>query len=250
MGRVSFDHYGARARLIKDPLLASARLLEHRGLEALVVDDISEKLALMDKDMLLDIGCGVGALTELLSKKVKTVVGVDHADCVARLQERGLPNVEVIAGNWLDVKMERRFSKILAYDVVHYLGSPEEVVAFIVKALGLLMPRGRMLVGDIPSDDMRSRFDDSLWGNGYNTAWNHARNGLEDEEERLTLMGLSDEEQEQLKAMDAEGVRFGDDELLMLVANIRRNGFQAWLLPQPESLPFGVQREDLLICRP
>ena len=248
LGRSSFAQYGERALHITDPLQATARLEMHRHRERMIVRDVIDKLDLVPTDTLLDIGCGIGNLTIPLSFLVERTVGVDHPDCVARL-ERRCPEVGTVAGNWLDLPMTEHFTKILIYDVVHYLAGIVEVTAFIDKALRLLEPRGAMLVGDIPSDDLRERFDNSKYGKQHNIEWNETLNQVVPID-RVNYSTAPGDVIERLQEKDPELVTFNDANLMALMAAIRMAGYQAWLVPQVEWLPFAVQREDLLVRRP
>jgi cyclopropane fatty-acyl-phospholipid synthase-like methyltransferase len=239
VGRDSYHAYGERARVVKDPFMATARLPTHRKLERLVVQDIAAKLDLQPEDRLLDIGAGVGQLTIPLSYMVSEVTAIDHPDCLERLKRRAPEQpIRMIPGNWLDMDLKESFTKILIYDVIHYLGKGEGA-GFIDKTLKLLESRGRMLIGDIPSVDMRKRFDSSLFGQRFNFKWNAELDAALDK-----YASLFDGRK------DPDLVIFGDDQVLALVREIRRAGLQAWAVPQPESLPFATQREDILVMRP
>jgi protein-L-isoaspartate O-methyltransferase len=252
VGRDSYAAYGERARVIKDPFIATARLPIHRKLERLVVQDIAAKLDLQPEDRLLDIGAGIGQLTIPLSYMVSEVTAVDHPDCLERLKRRAPEQpIRMVPGNWLDMDLKESFTKILIYDVIHYLGKGEGA-AFVDKTLKLLESRGRMLIGDIPSVDLRERFDSSLFGMKFNTKWNADLDAAVDEYAKR--LGTEEEINKHNSLFDGRKdpdlVVFGDDQVLALVREIRRGGFQAWAVPQPESLPFATQREDILVMRP
>jgi 2-polyprenyl-3-methyl-5-hydroxy-6-metoxy-1,4-benzoquinol methylase len=251
VGRDSYDAYGERARVVKDPFIATARLPMHRKLERLVVQDIAAKLDLQPEDRLLDIGAGIGQLTIPLSYMVSEVTAVDHPDCLERLKRRAPEQpIRTMPGNWLDMDLKESFSKILVYDVIHYLGAGEES-AFVNKTLSLLESRGRLLIGDVPSANLRQRFDNSVFGQKFNTKWNA------DLEAAVNEYGanMSAEELDRHNTLfqekkDTDLVSFDDERVLGLVREIRRAGFQAWAIPQHESLPFATQREDILVMRP
>lgn len=249
MSRASYEAYGERARLMRDPLKASARLTMRRAQEKLIVGDIVEKLDLKPADRLLDIGCGIGNLTIPLSFLVADVLGVDHPDCVARLQRR-IPEerVRVLAGNWLDLELGESFTKVLVYSVLHYLTNMAEVGMFVEKALKCLERGGAMLLGDLPSQDFRERFDNTPEGSTFNANWNRGiEASLAEEAEIFTEMSMATVTH--LLQPDPQTMIFHDLDLLQLVGSIRKAGFDAWILPQDNDLPFRTQREDILVRR-
>ena len=46
---------------------------------------------------------------------------------------------------------------------------------------------------------------------------------------------------------DPDTVSFDDDSILKLLAHIRQQNCDAWILPQPHNLPMGHTREDILV---
>src|SRR3990167_1109553 len=153
MGHRSLDIYAERARLIADPTVASGRRPVDRESMPAIRSAVIERLELGKDDVLLDIGSGFGELTVPLSYFCRFITAVDHPDVLARMPER--PNIERIPGDFLKVDFgERRFTKILAYSMLHYL-EPDEITAFVYKAIGLLADGGLLLIGDVPNDPYR-----------------------------------------------------------------------------------------------
>ena len=64
----------------------------------------------------------------------------------------------MISGNFLKIKLKRKFDKILIYSVVHYLSSEGEFQKFIHKAISLLKHKGILLIGDIPIKEYEKAF--------------------------------------------------------------------------------------------
>lgn len=246
MGDLSFERYSKWAS-IKDPLYATGRPPVTRARERLIVADIARKLELKPEDRLLDIGSGIGTLTIPISFMVSRVTAIDSPACVGRLKKRAPDeNIDIIEGNFLSTPVTQSFNKILAYSVLHYLASPDAVMAFINKALKLLERHGRMLLGDIPNSSVKGRFEGTPEGQVYARAWNANQE----------VIAQSREEYESLEPFDRDMPRdpalvtFDDAGTVTLLGAIRGAGFGAWLLPQPSDLPFGDWREDLLIVRP
>lgn len=244
MGRRSFDNYGERARLIADTTQASARLLITKEQERRILADVMHKLDIQPRDRILDIGCGIGTIGIPLSFLVESYVGIDHPDVVRRFYSRySGDNVELLAGNFLDLTIDRKFTKILIYSMLHYL-SKTEIVGFLERALPLLEPRGLMLIGDMPNDDEHQRFDNSTFGAFWGVKWRQEMtDSLPAEAEALIASPMSQQR-------DTDVVNCGDDLILGLVGAIRKVGYSCWLLPQPDDLPMWFSREDLLVMKP
>jgi tRNA A58 N-methylase Trm61 len=89
VSRQSLKVYAERARLISDPLQASARLEFMRLSEKLIIPkDLLQKLEITPTDRVLDIGAGVGNISIPLSFFVAEYTVVDHPDVLSRMKTR------------------------------------------------------------------------------------------------------------------------------------------------------------------
>lgn len=230
--------YAERARLIADETVASGRRPMDREFNSAIRSSVLARLELNGNDRLLDIGSGIGMLTVPLSYFVKSVTAVDHADVLARMPDR--PNIEKLAGDFLTLDMGgRKFTKILAYSMVHYLSSYEAVVQLVGKALSLLDEEGLLLVGDMPNDGYRQRTQHSA--QAQIVALSLGVRMIEREEERKQLESVL------TLPPDKEIPDFSDDHVLDLLRQVRHAGHHAYLFRQPQALPFHQGREDVLI---
>lgn len=249
MSDVSFNRYGGWAS-IDDPLYATGRPPQTRSRERLILADVAKKLELGPEDRVLDIGSGIGTLTIPMSFMVSRVTALDHPACVARIKKRApTENIDVIEGDFLGTEVTRSFTKILAYSVVHYLGSTEEVLAFVNKAVNLLERHGRLLIGDLPNNSLKARFESTPEGQTYAKEWNATFDRWASPNTEKELADLEPFNRGALKA-DPQLATFNDSTVVGLMAAVRSAGLHAWLLPQPHDLPLGPWREDLLIVRP
>lgn len=241
MSRKSFAYYGALSRQSISMTERAGRYPSQRESERRIFFDISEKLALEPDDLVLDIGCGVGQLAIPISFVVNEIVGVDHPAVLALLTERGhAPSLAPLPGNFLDIDFgTRMFNKILVYSVVQNLTDEAEVVAFLKKASRLLLPAGRLLIGDISNVDRKRRFQDSAAGKVFELEWSRAGGSYSN----IDASQLTNEE------LDEDRVVFTDEVVLRTVQTIRGWGLDAFVLPQPHDLPWGNSREDILVLR-
>lgn len=122
--------------------------------------DLLALLALLDdRTVVGDLGCGTGAMAEVLAPAVGRVVAVDDSEAMlgaARARLEGVPNVELKAGSLeaLPVDDGALDAAVLSL-VLHYVPEPLPALAEAARAL---RPGGKLLVVDmLPHDreDMR-----------------------------------------------------------------------------------------------
>jgi cyclopropane fatty-acyl-phospholipid synthase-like methyltransferase len=244
MGRQAFENYGRAATRDFEYIVLSGRYATLKTAEKRVVADVVSKLQLTGTDDLLEIGCGVGNLLIPLSFMTGSVTGIDHQGCLTRLQER-FPkpdNVTLIPGNFLDLDIEPRFSKILVYSVIQLLSNGQEVRDFVLKAARRLRPGGRLLIGDIQNLQKYERVDSTDAGRAWRKTFTQQ---VDDYRSKHGAAGMSDCIDP--KDYDKAYVRIDDALLLGLIGELRSLGFEAYLMPQPADLPFGLFSDDLLV---
>ena len=238
MSQVSFENFARAASQtdLPDTEIAGRYPFQAQA-ERRILGDVIEKLALQPTDRLLEVGCGPGNLLIPLSFFVSEATGIDNAPAIERMRCRAptAQNIVGTSGNFLEIPLDNgRFDKVLVYSVLHYLSSQTEVLAFVDRCIHCCAPGGRILLGDLPNRDRKLRFSRSTAGETVRTEWNqqvtqagkHAFDTLPGDERLVTI----------------------DDQLLLAVlAHVRQLGHEAYLLPQPQDLPFGGSREDILI---
>lgn len=238
MSQVSFENF---ARAARQSNLADTEIAGRYAFQAVaerqILPDILAKLDIKPTDRLLEIGCGPGNLLIPLSYFVAQAIGIDNTAAIDRLNARApiAEQMKGIAGNFLDIDLgDQVFDKILAYSVLHYLTSEEEVVRFIDKALSLCAPGGRLLLGDLTNRDHKARFANSTEGRKVRAEW---------EKQVANSTGHPFD----ALPSDNQLVAVDDNLILDILKRYRQRGHEAYLLPQPPELPFGGSREDILI---
>lgn len=101
----------------------------------------------------LEIGCGLGAITNMLCEKCKKVTAVELSKrraTAAALRCRDKENLEIIVGNLNDIEFEEKFDYITLIGVLEYQGtytdSSNPYVDFIKKIKSFLKPQGKLLI--------------------------------------------------------------------------------------------------------
>lgn len=241
MSRISFENFGKRAKCLKDYKQMTGRYNMQEGAKRKIFGDIARKLDLKPDDSVLEIGCGVGDLLIPLSFFVKDITGVDHEACLEQLRARfrKSKNIHFIPGNFFDVSIRNRYDKILCYSVLQYLEDEKEVFRFIDKALGLLVPEGMALFGDIPNVSTKKRFTESQRGRKFDKKW-----------QRLVKKEKNSLKNKISLSADKKMIEFDDDLMVAVLQRFRKKGYHAYISSQPSDLPFGNTREDIIIIKP
>jgi ubiquinone/menaquinone biosynthesis C-methylase UbiE len=112
---------------------------------------VARQLDLSAGDQLLDLCCGNGLFAEFFANIVHEVEAVDLSpQLIARLQERGLPNVRASVGDIREAQFgASRFSKVFWYAGIQYI-EERDIVVVIRRIRQWLKPGGILLIGDVP----------------------------------------------------------------------------------------------------
>jgi protein-L-isoaspartate O-methyltransferase len=232
-----FDAYGEALAHIGSPRVAAGRYYFQD--ERHILRDVTGKLHPEPEHRLLEVGFGSGLLLLPLARMVREAVGVDHPSAVERLDTPN--NVSLVAGRWPDVTVDGRFDRILAYSVLQYVTDHGEADRFIDACLDQLADGGILMLGDLPNHDAARRFKRTQAGRDFMDAWADRIDDNWDEE--MTA-------RDRIFAAVDHDTFTDDDFIVVTVARYRRQGFDAYALPQPDGLPFFPGREDVIIRRP
>jgi 2-polyprenyl-3-methyl-5-hydroxy-6-metoxy-1,4-benzoquinol methylase len=235
------DAFGRLAQEVAHPTVAAGRHAFQAADEARIVPDVASKLDVQPDHTLLEVGCGTGNLLLPLARQVREATGLDHSGCIDRMRRQRLPgNVKLVQGTWPETQLGQLFDRILVYSVVHYLLDVEEAMVFIDACVASLTPNGRLLVGDLPNRSKSARFVATNAGQKFQDHWR----------DQINQDGEDDAVQKRIFRDLSGGGSFIDDEFVFsLLLRWRDEAHETYLLPQPNDLPFGHTREDVLIHR-
>ena len=140
--------------------------------------DLIALLSLLDDSLVVgDLGCGTGALTEVLAPSVSRVIAVDASKAMlasARRRVGDAPNVELRQGALESLPIDAGALDVaILFLVLHYVPEPALALAEARRVLG---PGGRLLVVDMmphEQGDLRERMG-HVWqgiGEGMLAEW-------------------------------------------------------------------------------
>jgi 2-polyprenyl-3-methyl-5-hydroxy-6-metoxy-1,4-benzoquinol methylase len=238
--------YAAFARRARDERLSKYEKIGfpdsyRAGFEAAIFADICEKLPRLAESGLhiLDIGPGCSELPRMLIDRCR-VQGhdlhlVDSPEMLSLLADA--PFIDKRPGLFPNCRADLadllgRVDVILAYSLLHHVVLDANPFDFLDLCIQLLAPGGALLIGDIPNVSKRSRFFSSGAGVAYHRAFT-GQNSLPAVAFNVPVPGQID-----------------DAIILGLLARARAAGADAYLLPQPASLPMHNRREDILVRKP
>jgi SAM-dependent methyltransferase len=241
---LTYERFRALAR--DSSLSASERIgfpdAMREGYEEAIFADLLAKLPALSRPgvKVLDIGIGAGALAARIARhcneKAIALCAVDSPEMLALIDSPGC--LVKIAGRFPDCLGDVTaanpdgYDAIIVYSVLQHVILEANADDFFDAALGLLRPQGHLLLGDLPNASMLKRFLDSEAGIAYHKKY------------------MKTDAPPAVDWKPPERGRFDDAAIIALLSRARGAGFNAWLVPQPATLPFHQRREDLLIQRP
>lgn len=211
-----------------------------QGKESAIFFDIINKLGWdqsKTKKTFLDIGPGCSELPLMLleycKKTTSRAILIDSREMLDQLPTE--PHIEKFEGYFPEDVRELietnqgKVDYIVAYSVFHYVFYNTCIYKFLDVALSLLKPGGKLLIGDIPNISKRKRFFSTPTGIAFHKEFTNTD----------TLPEVTH--------LIPEPTQIDDGVLSGLVQRYRNFGYEAYILPQPASLPMYNRREDLLI---
>jgi hypothetical protein len=212
------------------------------GYEGAIFADFQSKLPrLLDRELeILDIGPGCSDLPHMLIDLCRSQGHRIHLIDSQQMLEQ-LPDADFIVKRPGLFPRDRdtasdlvgKIDVMICYSVLQYVFIDANPFDFIDLAIELLAPGGgEFLIGDIPNASKRRRFFASEAGIAFHRAFTQTDTSP-DVQFNTPLPGMID-----------------DAVVLALLARARAAGVDAYLLPQPPSLPMSNRREDLLLRKP
>jgi len=239
--------YESMRKLAQDESLARCERVGfprtyREGKESELWLDIISKLSNLQRtdQLFLDIGCGCSELVDTyldyLKERQSFVVLSDSPEMLTKIASTN-DQVEKIAGrfpeNFSEIEKYRgSFDAILSYSVAQMVFEEGNLWSFLDSCLLLLKAQGQLLIGDLPNESKRSRFFSSDTGVKFHQAFK----------------GTNEPPPVFLTATKLGGI--DDSIILAILSRMRARGYEAYVLPQSNGLPFCNRREDILVVKP
>jgi len=211
------------------------------GKEEAIFTDIMSKLQIrnVQGQILLDIGPGCSDLPNMIHRyatskgcKIILVDSKEMLDALPNNQDTTkyigqFPN-EV---SDLLVSYQNSVDYIVTYSTLVCVFYDQCIFKFIDAAVVLLKPGGRLLIGDVPNVSKRKRFFSSEAGKQFHKDF------------------MKTNEDPTVEHLQLEPGQIDDGVITGILLRYRGFGYDAYLLPQSENLPFANRREDILIVK-
>lgn len=213
-----------------------------QGKEGAIFLDILQKLDVKQgnrdgDNILLDIGPGCSDLPFMIlnfcANSGINAILVDSEEMLTQLPSE--PFIQKFTGYFPDDvpglvnEYQNKVSYIIGYSIFHYIFYNTCIFKFLDVAVSLLKPGGKLLLGDIPNISKRKRFFSTGTGIAFHKNFT--------ESESLP----------EVNHLQPEPTHIDDGVLMGIIQRYRGFGFEAYILPQPTTLPMNNRREDLLI---
>lgn len=240
--RLTYEDFRA---LAKDPSLSAFEKIGFPNAfreekEPEIYADILRKLGNLSIKgaSVLDVGPGCSELPKML---VEHALQLEHGLVLMDSQEMldllpDGPNVTKVAGRFPQDRAalgeNANYDVVLVYSVLQHVFLEANPFVFIDDLLTLLRPGGELLLGDIPNISKLDRFLDSEAGAAHHREYMRTDDAPVVPPHRI------------------EHGRLDDAAILAILGRARAAGFDAYVLPQPPTLPMSNRREDIYIRRP
>ena len=90
-----------------------------------ICNKIVSSFELKSTDSILEIGPGKGAITDLLTQKVKKVIGIEiDSNLCEILNKKNIPNLEIINNDILKTNTNKYSTKIIVGNLPYYITTP------------------------------------------------------------------------------------------------------------------------------
>lgn len=143
------DLYKQVARTSKDNKPVNEEVLD------LIAEHIKNKLDLKTTDILIDVCCGNGLITQRISSDCEKIIGIDISDILINNATKHCAgsNIYYIEAEALGLSkyVDLKADKILLYFSFQYFDSFRKGMAVIAEMLKVLKPGGKIFIGDIPN---------------------------------------------------------------------------------------------------
>ncbi|HLX52408.1 MAG TPA: methyltransferase domain-containing protein [Aquella sp.] len=105
-------------------------------------NDVLQLLEPKAGELILDLGCGTGALTNMIANAGAEVIGIDASQSMIDEAKRNYPNIQFFCADGQNFDLGRTFDAVFSNAALHWMLEPQKVIHSVNKAL---KPGGRFV---------------------------------------------------------------------------------------------------------
>ena len=105
-------------------------------------NDVLQLLQAQSDELILDLGCGTGALTHTITTSGAKVIGIDSSPQMIAEAQLQYPATEFIVANGHDFSFNQQFDAVFSNAALHWMLKPEQVISRVWESL---KPGGRFV---------------------------------------------------------------------------------------------------------
>jgi|SRR6185437_2783498 len=98
-------------------------------------NDVLQLLEPKAGELILDLGCGTGALTNQIASTGAEVIGIDASQSMVDEAKKNYPAIQFICANGQDFDLGRSFDAVFSNAALHWMLEPQKVIRSVNKAL-------------------------------------------------------------------------------------------------------------------
>jgi len=214
-----------------------------------IFNDINGKMHFKADDVVLDIGCGNGAIAKFIAPFVRKIVLIDGAPKMLEFAKQATEDFTNTEFRLADINKENDFTaygsfdKIICYSVAHYLDNYKRFEGLLEEMIKALKPGGRILVGDIPLIDKREKYLNERKKRILLNFFSNIKYFFK----KLTTKLVTAKTKHPTELKDR--VSFNREKITFTIKNLQTENLGLSLIEQQTGLPFFNSREDLLITK-
>lgn len=129
------------------------------------VNNITENLKIESSDTVLDVCCGNGLITNEISKKCKSITGVDISENLLNLAKTKYQHIDFVKSSATGLTKhfeQNAFDKIYLQFSFQYFDKSGQGESVISEMLKILKPNGKIFIGDIPDYQKKWSYYNSI----------------------------------------------------------------------------------------
>lgn len=203
--------------------ISKGKIVDEATFEKIIVS-IYSYLKPQPSDIVVDVCCGNGLITERLAKDCKQVFGIDQSEILIK-NAKGNPHAKAVYfvgdASHMSKIINEKPNKILLYFSFQYFDTYKKGESVVAEMVNLLTPDGQIFIGDIPDEERKNVFYNSF---------------------KKKILLIIDN----LRGTNSMGKFWHKNELNAICARL---GVKGQYFQQPSELPFSHYRFDFLITK-